>query len=587
MKTQWDFSDWAKLEEFETNRLKITADTDAFVQKWKGRTDYLENAEVLKESIYDYSEYIKNNYFAREEGYYYWLNQELDQTDLSIRAKYNSIIEFIQNEDNKITFFVLSLGKIPKEKQEYFLLSEALSEYKCFLSEIFLGSKYMLSEKEEAIMNLKSTAAHSMWVRMTASLLSKETSEIDGEEKTYSELLSIMKNGDKKHRDNAKEKFEEILEKYSNMAEAEFNAVLEDHKINDMLRGFKRSDEARLLNDSVDTKFVDILRDSVATGFPISKKFYELKSKLLNQGKIGYHERSAEYGKISKKFNWEESYNLIKKVFLQLDQEFFEIFEKFVNDGRVDVNPRKGKNSGAFCVKTGVKLPTYILLNHTNNLNDVTTIAHEVGHGINNEMIRKNQDVLYFDTPVSTAEVASTFMEDFVLIELLKTATDSERLTILMKKLDDDISSIMRQIACYNFELEAHSKYREVGYLSKSTIGKIFKKHMESYMGDAVDLSTVDNWWIYWSHIRNYFYVYSYASGLMISKSLQNKVKENPEFILKVKKFLAAGTSKTPYDIFKEMGIDIYKKDFWKSGIKEIENLYNEVEELAKKLGKI
>lgn len=587
MKTQWDFSDWADKSKFEDNRLKISADTDAFVTKWKGRTDYLEDSAILKEALDDYEIYVRENYFAGPEGYYYWLCHHLDEIDLDMKAKFNAVMEFVKLQDNKMTFFGISIGKISKTKQEEFLSTNILSKYDNFLKDIFLSAKYMLSEKEETIMSLKSTASYSMWKQMVSSLLSKEVRTINGKEKTYAELLSIMKDGDKESRDEAKELFEDILSKYSDIAEAEFNAVLEDHKINDMVRGFNRADEARLLNDSVDTKFVDTLRESVSSGFTISKKFYKLKAKLLGQEKIGYHERGAEYGKISKEFNWEESYKLIKDVFKKLDSEFLEIFEGFSNENRIDVNPKKGKNSGAFCVHTSINLPTYILLNHTNNFSDVTTIAHEAGHGINNEMIKKKQHALYFDTPTSTAEVASTFMEDFVFSELLKTATDSEKLTILMKKLDDDISSIMRQIACYNFEFEVHSKYREVGYLSKSTIGEIFKKHMESYMGDAVDLSTVNNWWIYWSHIRNYFYVYSYASGLMISKSLQNKVKENPEFILKVKEFLAAGTSKTPHDIFREMGIDINKKEFWEAGIKEIKNLLNEVESLAKKLGKI
>jgi len=587
MKNEWDFSDWVDVSKFEENRKKIINATDNFVKKWKGRTDYLLNSEVLFEALTDYENYVRSNYFGYTEGYYYWLKQELNEVDLEIRAKYNSIMEFVKKEDNKMNFFVLSIGKIEKSKQDEFLNSEKLSKYNNFLNEIFLSAKYMLKEKEEEIMSLKSTSSYSMWTRMVSGLLSKETKLIDSEEKTYSELLSLMKIGDKKTRDLSKDMFEEILEKYSDVAEAELNAILEDHKINDNIRGFKRPDESRLLSDSVDTKFVDTLRGSVTNGFKISKKFYELKAKLLKQEKIGYHERATTYGKISKKFNLEESIKLIRNVFGQLDSEFLSIFDKFVSEKRIDYFPKKGKHGGAFCVHTSIKLPTYILLNHTETLNDVTTIAHEVGHGINNELIRKNQDALYFDTPTSTAEVASTFMEDFVLSELLKNVSDSEKLTILVQKLDDDVSSIMRQIACYNFEFELHSKYRESGYLSKKEIGEIFKKHMESYMGDSVDLSSVNNWWIYWSHIRNYFYVYSYASGLMISKSLQRKVKENPEFIKNVKEFLSAGTSKTPNEIFEKMGININKKEFWEAGLNEVESLLNQTEELAKKLGKI
>ena len=157
-----------------------------------------------------------------------------------------------------------------------------------------------------------------------------------------------------------------------------------------------------------------------------------------------------------------------------------------------------------------------------------------------------------------------------------------------MEKLNDDVSTIIRQISCYAFEKELHAEFRKNGYLSKEEIGKIFQKHMKNYMGDFVEQSEgSENWWVYWSHIRRFFYVYSYASGLIISKALQKKVRENPEYIEKVKKFMSQGLSKSPKDIFMEIGIDITKKEFWSGGIKEVGALLDKTEKLAKKLGKI
>ena len=107
-------------------------------------------------------------------------------------------------------------------------------------------------------------------------------------------------------------------------------------------------------------------------------------------------------------------------------------------------------------------------------------------------------------------------------------------------------------------------------------------------MGKAVEQSEgSENWWVYWSHIRYFFYVYSYASGLLISKSLQNSVKQDPAFILKVKEFLSAGLSDSPKNIFSKLGIDITDKGFWNKGLDEIEKLLVETEMLAKKLGKM
>ena len=111
---------------------------------------------------------------------------------------------------------------------------------------------------------------------------------------------------------------------------------------------------------------------------------------------------------------------------------------------------------------------------------------------------------------------------------------------------------------------------------------------MSSYMGEFVEQSPgSENWWVYWGHIRAYFYNYSYAFGLLISKALQKMVNENPEKIKQVKEFLSAGSSDSPKNIFKKLGIDITKKEFWLSGIKEVQKLLKETESLAKKLKKI
>jgi oligoendopeptidase F len=157
-----------------------------------------------------------------------------------------------------------------------------------------------------------------------------------------------------------------------------------------------------------------------------------------------------------------------------------------------------------------------------------------------------------------------------------------------MQKLNDDISSIFRQAACYRFEQELHGEFRKRGYLSKDELGKLFQKHMASYMGKYVEQSPgSENWWVYWNHIRYFFYVYSYASGLLISKSLQNSVKRDPAFINKVKEFLSAGLSASPKSIFNRLGIDITDKQFWDRGLDEVEKLLNETTLLAKKLKKL
>lgn len=594
-KTFWDFScffdgdDDPKIEE---EKKIIEEESYKFINKWKDRDDYLKEPKILQEAFENYEKWISCCGTAGDSGYYFWLRSTQEQDNPEIKAKENKLNDFSQKISNDARFFGMRIAKIPENEQQKFLEFEGLQKYKHYLETSFAEAKYLLSEKEENILALESKSSFSNWVDMIESFISKEENDVlnekgQNEKKNFSETMSLISSKNKQIRDSAGKVLNEILKKHSDVAEHEINSILQSKKVDDELRGIKRPDLGRHISDDIDSEVVDTLIDSVSNRFDISKKYYELKAKLMGVEKLEYHERNVPYGEIDKNYSFNEAVDLVSNVFKKLDQKFFEIFESFVKNGQIDSHPRKGKSDGAFCAHNLISQPTYILLNHTDELKDVLTIAHEAGHGINNELIRENQNALNFGTPTSTAEVASTFMEDFVLEDILRDADDELKLVVMMDKLNGDVSTVFRQVACYMFEQELHKNFREKGYLSKEEIGKLFQKHMFSYMGDFVEKSEgSENWWVYWSHIRRFFYVYSYASGLLISKSMQNFVKENPEFIEKVKEFLSAGLSDSPKNLFAKMGIDITDKSFWDKGLEEIDNLLKETEELAKKLGK-
>ena len=577
----------------EKKRKFVEQKSYAFINTWKGRTDYLRDPALLKKALDEYEEWKRSYGSEGDEGYYFWLRTSQNQNDPVLKAKFNLIEQFSKKIQNDIQFFYLRIAKIPARLQKKFIQYPGLKEYRHYLERLFAESKYLLSEPEEKIMNLKSPSSYANWVKMTSSFLAKEERSVISENrkrgmKPFSEIASLMNSRQKKVRDSAAKAFNDILKKHVDVAEAEINSVFASKKVDDELRGLSRPELARHISDDIDPEIVDTLIKTVSERFDIPSRFYTLKARLLKVRKLRYHERNVEYGTISRKYSYQDSLKLIMKVFRNLDQMFARILDGFIHNGQFDVYPKKGKSGGAFCAHNLISQPTYILLNHTNRLNDVLTLAHELGHGINNELIRGKQNSLNFGTPISTAEVASTFMEDFVLQEIVRKADDELRLSIMMMRLNDEVSTIFRQVACYRFEQELHDQFRQKGYLSKEHIGRLFRKHMASYMGPSVEQSPgSENWWVYWGHIRSFFYVYSYASGLLISKSLQNSAKEDPRFIGKVKEFLSAGLSDSPKNIFLRLGIDITDKQFWDRGLEEVENLLNETIHLAEKLGKI
>ncbi|MCA9391980.1 M3 family oligoendopeptidase [candidate division WWE3 bacterium] len=595
-KTKWDLSPLLPTTDdgaINKLRAKQQAAADDFVSKWEPRSDYLESPEVLKQALDEYEKFHSEFSCYGSEWAYYSLQGALDQSDPEIRAKQNLVGDFSTRLKNQLAFFELRIAKIPESKQKEFVESSDLFEYQHLLEQLFSQARYLLSEEAEKILNLKAAPAYSQWVQMTSSFLAKETRAMktkDGKstERSFSEIMNLLSDTNKSIRDDAAVNFNEILANNVDVAEAELNAILLNKKIDDDLRKTPRPDTERHIEDGITHYFVDTLLEAVSERFDVSHRYYELKAKLFGMDQLAYHERNVPYGEIKSVYTFDQATGLVSNVFEKLDPEFDEIFKAFLQNGQVDVFAKKGKYLGAFCFTHRKDDPTYLLLNHTDKLQDVLTIAHEFGHAINYELMRPVQNSLNFDTSKATTEVASTFMEDFVLEELLSNANDEEKLALMMMKLNEDISPIFRQVAAYRFELELHNEFREQGYVSKEQIGEIFTKHMKSYMGDAVEQSAgSQNWWVYWSHFRSFFYVYSYASGLLISKSLQNMYRRDNSSMERIKNFMRAGTSRSPVEIFADLGIDILDKQFWLDGINQTQSLLKETEQLAKELGKI
>lgn len=591
MSDTWNLQPLAKGDDdpqLATSQKEAQNAVATFAKKWRVRPEYCQDSDVLLEALGDYQDLMTSHGLNSRAAYYFSLRTAQDQLDTNLKGLTSLADEVSTHLANDLQFFTIQLSKIDTESQAKHLADPKLKDYRHFLSRLFAEGQYTLSDEQEKILNLSAATSYEAWVRMTSTFLAKdqvETLQEDGSQsvKSLPELLSLTNSPNKKVRDQAAGHVHSLTAQYAPVAAEEMNALLSYKKMTDELRGFDRPDASRHLADDIDSKVVDAMLQAVEQQFSLAQRFYALKATLLGQKKLAYHERNIEYGHINGEFSFDQSLKLVDRVFQNLDPQFAEILQKFQNAGQFDVHPRPGKSGGAFCAHMLITQPTYVLLNHTNRLQDVLTLAHEMGHAINNELMRQSQTALNFHTPLSTAEVASTFMEDFVLEHLAQQAEPEAQLAIVMMKLNDDISSIFRQVAAYRFEQDLHQQFRQSNYLPQDAIGELFSTHMASYMGPSVEQSSgSQNWWVYWSHFRNFFYVYSYASGLLISKSLQQMVRQDPKSIKQVKHFLAAGSSAAPADIFKQLGIDITQASFWQLGLKNVEDLLNQAELLAK-----
>lgn len=557
-----------------------------FVKKWIKRSDYLTDPAILLKALLELEALSdKDKRGFGSPGLYFWLKRQQDDRDKYIKTRFSEAEQISTNISNDTLFFTNRLSKIPVKFQKLFLNDKRLKPYKHYLESLFAQGKYELSENEEKIINSLSKPAYRDWTTLTKEFLSVESGQVltdsgKKEEKTLSEMASLMFSTKSKVRKDALAVRLELTSRHIDSATAELNAILNYKQVDDGLRGINRPDFYRHLGDDMDSEVVDALLEAVESKYSQVHKLYKLKAKLMKKDKLEAYDVVAPIGNFKKNFTYSEAIALVGDTLNELDTEFFDIFKRLVEDGRFDVYPRKGKSGGAFCAYDSGSAPTYVFLNFTNNVDSVLTIAHEVGHAINAELM-KNENSFNYGGSLATAEVASTFIEDFVLEKLSQLLPKKDKLALAVKKLEDITGTIHTQVSCYRFEQELHETYKNKNYLSKTEISRIFSKHMNKRRGPYIkDVDGMENMWVSWPHIRNFFYVYTYASGLIISMYMQHRLREDPSFIINVKQFLSTGSSKSPTDIFKELGLDITDRKFWLEGLKKVDSLLFNVEEM-------
>ncbi len=567
-----------KIEKDIENTEKMIND---FVIKYDTENkNYQKDENALLEILSDYeklSENTENNAIT-----YFSLSQDLNANDRIATSKLALLSNRMAKLGNKMTFFEISIGKIEKDLQDKFLKSEKLKHFRVFLKRIFDDAKYSLSIPEEKIMNLKSQPAYEMWVSGNEKILNMKTVKFKGETMPISKAMSTMRYISKsKERSKLALEINKVLKEVSSFSEAEINAVITNKKINDELRGYKTPYENRVVSCENDPRVVDDLVRIVTDSFNISHRFYKIKAKLLKQKRLNYEDRSVNIGKIKTSFDFKDSLSIFKKTLDNIDPKFTKILDNYIKNGQIDVYPKVGKTGGAYCAGS-YKVPTFVLLNHVDGLNSFSTLAHEMGHAFHTEL-SKTQGILYHGYSTSLAETASTLFEALAFESIFEKLSPKEQIILLHDRISDDISTVFRQIACFNFELELHNTIRQKGFLSKEEIANIHNKNMKSYLGPLFDFKEDDGYFfVVWSHIRNFFYVYTYAYGQLVSKALFAKYKRDKNFWKSIETFLSAGGKASPEEILKEIGLDVYNGDIWREGLVQIEKDIEKLEKLAK-----
>ncbi len=571
-KTNWDLKKLYYSSLTDTRMQKDVKKGDkaieVFVKKYSKNKKHLGDAKALRHALDDYE--ALDLLCSPAPLYYAHYRKELNAQDKEAEAFLNKLDEHFTKRGNTLLFFGLELGKIPPATQKKMLESKELREWHYWLTKLFESAKHNLTEPEEKILSLLSDVSGGRWVQAVDNILNTKEIEFEGKKMPLNSAMVQINTLPTKERRALHKIVIASFKEASQMAESEMNALVTRKKITDELRGFKEPYDATILGYENDKKSVLALVEAVTKNFTIAQRFYTAKAKMMKLPRLTYADRSAPVGKVEKKISFDEAVAIVRETFYNLHPRYAEIFERLLTNGQVDVYPKAGKTSGAYC-GYNPGMPTMMLLNHVDNAHSVLTLAHEMGHAMHGER-SKVQRTAYQVQPISVCEVASTFFEAAAFEALASKLPEKQKIIAMHDKLQDDVSTVFRQIAFFNFELDLHRGVRQKGLMSKEEIAALLNKHTQAYMGKSMQLDPDDGYFfVTVGHFRRFFYVYSYAFGQLISRALFERVKKDPTFIEKVDLFLTAGSSMSPEDIFAQCDLDLRNPKTFLEGIKGIE----------------
>jgi oligoendopeptidase F len=317
--------------------------------------------------------------------------------------------------------------------------------------------------------------------------------------------------------------------------------------------------------------------------YPLAQEYFRLKAKLLGLEKLKNTDIYAPIAESPQKYSFDEARELVLQAYGGFNQAYIPVLKRVFDEKHIDVFPRNGKSGGAFCMGVAPDTTPYLLLNHTSNLRDVATLAHELGHALH--FIRSgSQSMLNYHAPLPLAETASVFGEMLLTRQMLDSEKDpAVKIALLCAKIEDIIATTFRQIVLTRFEERLHLE-RQSDLLTEARICELWLEENGKLFGAEVEMIDAYRWgWSYISHFihtRFYCYSYTFAELLVLALYRQYQIK-GAAFIPGYDAILASGGSLSPADTAALAGIDINEPGFWQSGYDILQELIAELKLLV------
>ncbi|NLZ54547.1 MAG: oligoendopeptidase F [Thermoanaerobacteraceae bacterium] len=510
------------------------------------------------------------------------------------RSKYQALADramsLVVELSSRTSFIEPEILSLSEEKIRNFLeQNEDLKLYRHFLENLLRMKAHILDADREKMLAEVSEIAQApgdiFKMLDNADIRFPKIKDEDGNEVelTKGRYIKFMES---ENREVRKAAFEALYHTYKSMINTLSATTAANVKANIFIknqRKFKSSLEASLFFDNVPTKVYDNLINTVHQRLDLMHRYVSLRKKALGLDEIHMYDLYVPLVKgYDKTVSYDEAKQMVIDGLAPMGDEYISILKEGFNSGWIDVYENRGKTGGAYSWGTYGTHP-YVLLNFQGKLNDVFTIAHEMGHAIHTYFSSKNQPYIYAQYTIFLAEVASTCNEAILINYLLKNArTKEEKMYLLNHFMEQFRGTVYRQTMFAEFEKIIHEKAEAGEPLNAQMLQEIYHKLNESYYGPDICIDQlIDYEWARIPHFYSSFYVYKYATGfsaaIAISKSILEK---GMPAVNAYKEFLSSGSSDYSLELLKKVGVDLTNPKPIQEALDVFENLLNEFEGL-------
>ena len=404
-------------------------------------------------------------------------------------------------------------------------------------------------------------------------------------EMTHSRFYSALYS---KNRDFRKRAFKAYLKPYRenvNSFSSLFNGNLKANIFYAKARKYNSAREAALFKNNIPASVYDNLVDAVNKNMEPMYRWASLKKELLKLDEIHPYDAYVTLfdQKLEKKYTFEESKKIVLDSLKIMGEDYLSSLNKAFENRWIDVYETKAKRSGAYSSGTTFGVHPYVLLNWSDLLNDVFTLAHEMGHNMHSYYTGLQQPFTYANYSIFLAEVASTFNENLLLDHLINISESKEdKLFLLEKYLNNISTTVYRQVMFAEFESTAHNKIEQGEALTPEVLCQLYKDVYQKYWGPAMVIDEEESYtWARVPHFYYNFYVYQYATGFAASEALALKVKSDGDTAVhKYLDFLKAGSSDYPINILEKAGVNMNSQEPILAVTKKMNQIINEIENL-------